>query len=68
MAQSMGLAGLLAKAQTGSRLVNALAKGKDFKTVFSELAAPNLAKAAATVYQLNCGAKNKNVLMTKAPT
>lgn len=49
MAQSFGLAGLLSKAQVGARLVNVLAKGKDFSAVFAELAAPNLAKVASTL-------------------
>lgn len=49
LAQSFGVAGLLGKAQLGTRLVNQLARGKDFAAVFSELAAPNLAKIAAGV-------------------
>ena len=49
LAQSFGLAGLLGKAQLGTRLVNQLAKGKDFMAVFSELAAPNLAKIASGI-------------------
>jgi len=49
LAQSFGLAGLLGKAQMGTRLVNQLAKGKDFTAVFSELAAPNLAKIAGNI-------------------
>lgn len=56
LAQSFGVAGLLAKAGTGSRLVQALSKGKSFKTALSELSAPNLAKIAANIDEVTLNA------------
>lgn len=49
LAQSFGLAGLLAKANVGARVIQAVAKGKNFSAALTELAAPDLAKIASTL-------------------
>lgn len=56
LAQSFGLAGLLGKVGVGTRIVNALAKGKSYATIFSELASPNLAKLAGTIDEVTMNA------------
>lgn len=56
LAQSFGLAGLLGKAQFGTRIINELAKGKNYATIFSELSAPNLAKIAGTIDEVSMNA------------
>ena len=51
LAQSFATGGLTAELNLGARSVNALARGKNFGAVFSELVAPNLAKTANVVNQ-----------------
>jgi hypothetical protein len=51
LAQSFATGGLTAELNLGARSVNALARGKNFGAVFTELVAPNLAKTANVVNQ-----------------
>lgn len=56
LAQSFGLAGLLAKAGVGANVLQAVSKGKSFKAALSELAAPDLAKIAANIDEVTLNA------------
>lgn len=56
LAQSFGMAGLLSKVGTGSRVIQAMAKGKNFKTALSELSAPDLAKIASNIDEVTLNA------------
>lgn len=56
LAQSFGLAGLLGKAQIGTRVISQLAKGKSFKAALSMLDNPNLAKIAGAIDEVSMNA------------
>jgi len=54
--QGFGLAGLLGKANVGTRLINQLAKGRTFKQVLGELNPQNLSRIAGAVDEVTMNA------------